>query len=427
MDNQNNPNSTTNPLPDQVPGSFQPPFPAPPPAQDLGSASSPGTNVPISDWPSSVHQSASPIPEPSAIPAITPESANTTVANSFPAPATDLTSAWPNDPMQTLPPASTPQPTANPWQNSAPDLESMTNPAPANNQSADWPPPPNSWSPPPASELAPNDEQPTAQQRVENTTSPWSDAPSATDITQQDPVSATPDITSTWTPPISSAPTVEPTQSVPPQSAAASEPMPTFTPPPDQSSTSPFSPLDNPLGAPTQPPPIDSNPVQPSWGGTTNGNPAGDQSPTASMGPADSIPTDLSHLLTTNTPGEPTQLTPETLVMPTAAPTPEVQTLPTGIHKGGIPKWLIGVAAGLLLIVAGASAYFILGIGQPAKTVSIPAATSAPKPTSVPTIAPTTIPSEQPAASGSANFGQLQPSNPPQATSAAELLRRRQQ
>lgn len=203
-----------------------------------------------------------------------------------------------------------------------------------------------------------------------------------------------------------------------------------------------LSALDNPMGSPIQPPAIDTPvPSQdststPPWASNTVNNPIPplsiDQTPVQTPPPATPVeqaPTDLSHLIS-----NPVSPTNETLVVSNVNANPEVPTVPSESHKP-IPKWLVGVGIGLLLIVVAASAYFILGIGQPAKTTSIPA-TQAPaiaqvKPTA-PVSTPAVQPQQQSGATESASFGQLQGSTPvsgtqPQATSAAELLKQRQQ
>lgn len=237
-----------------------------------------------------------------------------------------------------------------------------------------------------------------------------------------------------WTPPVQSPP-------IPASAPLNPSSIPSWTPPVPQPEPTPIqlepasspslSPLDNPWGAPIQPPTIDGSqnqiqsdqaPIQPSWMNTPSPapNPMSNENTNASAPiPSESVPTDLSHLISNNIP-IPAQPTPETLVAPTAS-NPEIPTLPTQNHKG-MPYWLIGTGIGLLLLVAGASAYFILGIGQPAKTTtSLPATIATPTPT------PVTQPTSQPVATGSANFGELQGSSNQTATSAADLLRQRQQ
>lgn len=229
---------------------------------------------------------------------------------------------------------------------------------------------------------------------------------------QPDPLAQT----SSWSPP----------QPIP----AQSQPNPTFTTP------TATSPLDNPWGVPTQAPAIDATPQplaqpsQPSW--MTASAPT-EQPPTPTQ--TENAPTDLSQLIAGSgaAPAEPNSsapATPETLVVSESnAEAPEVPTLPTEGHKR-IPKWLIGVGIGLLLIVAGASAYFILGVGQPPKaTTSIPAVTAqttvkppAPIVTQVPQ------PTAPPESTSSAGFGQIGGSSGTQtATSAADLIRQRKQ
>lgn len=230
--------------------------------------------------------------------------------------------------------------------------------------------------------------------------------------------------------PVQSTPTPNPLSEPAP---IQSEPASTFVP------SQPTSPLDNPWGAPVQPPPLDGPAAssQSTWGiPTVQEAPAPRPEVVPNQVNQQAPPTDLSHLISPNPqqnqsiPPE-TQTNPETLVVPQASPMPEVSAMPTENRKG-IPKWLIGVGIGLLIVVGGASAYFILGWGQPPKTTTSVPATQTPKTQTVkpppPVATPVVQPSPTPEATGSANFGQLGGgSGTQQATSAADLLRQRQQ
>lgn len=262
------------------------------------------------------------------------------------------------------------------------------------------------------------------------TPSPWEPNPPPPQPTS--PINTTPqDLTPTGTP--TYAPPPQPLDTSPPVDTSPTQPA-TYTPP--QAGTQPVtSPLDNPWGAPTQPPPIDGpTPVTadakppaettPPW--FNQSNPAV-QPPNPFAG--EPAPTDLSHLINNNAPTESTEPVgnaTETVVAPDSG-APEVPTVPTETHKG-FPKWLIGVGVGLLIIVTGVSAYFILGIGQsPKQTTSLPAQTApASQPAKPPTPIPTPVAQPTPPATGSANFGQLQGSGTQPATRAADLIRQPQ-
>lgn len=200
----------------------------------------------------------------------------------------------------------------------------------------------------------------------------------------------------------------------------------------------------NPSWSPSSPLPTDqtppSSPLQPLQQSEITSTPSSvipnPMEETKNAQPAEQPPTDLSHLITpdsSNGTTDPSSLynpspsQPETLVSPPTAnlATPVVPTFSDGGHKG-IPKWVIGIMAGLLLTVAGASAYFILGIGQNnQQTTSIPAVQTPRQTTTTP---PAPSPAAQaPVATGSGNFGDLNDSANQQATSAADLLRQRQQ
>lgn len=221
----------------------------------------------------------------------------------------------------------------------------------------------------------------------------WPPVPPVPPVQQPDPLANT--STPPWSPP----------QPIPVQP----QPTSTFTTPTaPETPAATTSPLDNPWGAPTQAPAIDTT-SQPSW--MTNSAPI-EQPPTPTQ--TENAPTDLSQLIAGSgaAPAEPNTLnpaTPETLVVSQPnAETPEVPTLPSNGHKG-IPKWLIGIGIGLLLIVVGASAYFILGIGQSPKTTSVPAVTQSSNTVKPPAPIATQVPqpTAPPEASGSSSFGQL--------------------
>lgn len=330
----------------------------------------------------------------------------------------------------------------------------------SNNQNPSATPPTDTWPPQPSASadsnlnpVAPisNDAIPPAWPApADDLNSPWAPSVPATPtppVSEPAPATAVP--SGTWpslsqTPAPSEPATPDPMTPVQPEPTPA-EPTPTFTPPtlssvsdttptssptdsPPQSQST--SPLDNPWGTSSQTPTTEPQPAtQPSWTNTIT--PPTDNQPPA---PPDAAPTDLSHLITNNNAqSEPVQPTSETLGA-TSAPTPNpaMPNLPVETHKG-IPRWLIGLGGGLLILVLGASAYFILGIGQPTKTTSLPATTApeskALKPP-VPIATPGAQPSEQPAADSSANFGEVGGNTQPQegtGSSTIETLRRRSQ
>lgn len=201
-----------------------------------------------------------------------------------------------------------------------------------------------------------------------------------------------------------------------------SEPTPTFTPP-SNPQTLPQTPPQEGIGSFTWsntsiPTPEQNNPY-------SSSQPSQTEIPIYPGAQTEPAPSDLSHLVNpteVSTQGAPTVAQPETLVSSPNGAT-DVPNIPTE-NGHGIPKWVIGVGVGLLLAVVAASAYFILGIGKNAPAPeSVPATqteTLAPpvKTTPIPTIA-------TPTASPSAGFGGL-PGGGGQATSAADLLRQRQ-
>lgn len=391
MDNQNDPNSSNNT------SSPAPAFGSP--TSPLPDFSNPAAPAPTPDPLTSVPSSAAPdwsLPsQPS--PTFTPPTPN----------------PWPTAPA---PPQSTPQfssPAAAP---STPEPVSST---PASDPNSMW-----------ANPLQPA-----------TSTDNWS---TQTQLPQSPTPTPVPDLNNTgqtppWTPPAQTPPPQEtpaPLQTDIPTPPAQPEPTPTFTPPPpagnenNQAAGGSLSSLDNPWETPAQPPSIAGlNPAtQPSWM-TTSGNPTENQTPNTPPIPTDSTPTDLSHLITNNDSSQQApHPAPETLVVPTS-PAPEIPTMSNEGHKG-IPHWLIGLGIGILILVGGTSAYFILGIGQPAKTTtSLPATVAKPPEVKAPLPITTPIPVQttQPTATGSSSFGELEgAAASPQASSAASLLRQRQ-
>lgn len=144
-------------------------------------------------------------------------------------------------------------------------------------------------------------------------------------------------------------------------------------------------------------------------------------------------PSDLSHLVNAseeiNPAGQEPAIPlaqPETLVPGGVGTGTEIPNVPTEETHKNFPKWIIGVGVGLLLAVAGASAYFILGIGKTPPPASIPATTTQENTIAPPVIQPTVVPTIAiPTASPSAGVS-LPGGSGTQATSAADLLRQRQ-
>ncbi len=237
--------------------------------------------------------------------------------------------------------------------------------------------------------------------------------------------------------PLIPEPTAMPTWPTPPESVGGSEPqpVPTFTPPqPDT-----IQPM-----ATTQDIPIQLMPTftpqnsqdfmsnMPASGQTTSDTNPVDQNPIQPVQIAEPAPTDLSHLIPTQNGNDessvytPPLTQPETLVVPPNSDGTVAPNIPTEA-KQGFPKWAIGTAVALLVIIAAASAYFILGIGQPQQT-SLPATQIQQAPATAPAAVITSAP-PAPAATSSASFGQFQAPTPPSSTtsgtSAADILRQR--
>lgn len=154
-------------------------------------------------------------------------------------------------------------------------------------------------------------------------------------------------------------------------------------------------------------------------------------------------PTDLSQLTenTNSVSSSPADIytpqvsAPETLVVPsTPSSTP---TTVTTQHRRILPVLALVGGIIVVLIVAGASAYFILGIGRPSTTQSLPIVQQPPltnPPPQAPTPPALPAPTTAPPADGSSSFGELNNgesgSNPDATqgpTSAADLIRARSQ
>lgn len=280
------------------------------------------------------------------------------------------------------------------------------------------------------------------------------------------PTSTLPDYSQTPPPLLTSTPPTNTPSPTWPTTLPSEPPptMPTAAPPP-------LSPLDNPLGVSSQPPAIDSismSPAMPtepitqdppaptfiptpspsatptsvessgfSWSNPTPTTPPisepavtiPSQPASPIGGPTEPAPTDLSHLVSNSS--EPSGIyvppisQPETLVTPPNNGGTEIPNVPTENQGKGIPKWVIGVGVALLLVVVGASAYFILGVG---KTTPQPESTPATE-TNQQTLTPPPLQvSPLPAATpttGSDGFGTF-PGGTQQATSAADLLKKKQ-
>lgn len=220
--------------------------------------------------------------------------------------------------------------------------------------------------------------------------------------------------------------------------------------PSGQSSFSPAPASDapaNPFASPTEPTPpaaADAFATAPTSsmdnsGGATDpmaswSSPA-DSSTAPASAPNDSIPTDLSHLAApAGSEGgmvPSSSLPSDSMVVP--APAPEATVNNT---SSGFPKWLLIVGGVILILVIGASAYFILGGGKfgQAATVSVPAEqpplANPPQPI-IPTEAPTGENAASQGGFGSLNGTEATPSSAASTSSAKtpsamDLLKQRQ-
>lgn len=155
--------------------------------------------------------------------------------------------------------------------------------------------------------------------------------------------------------------------------------------------------------------------------------------------PVEAAPTDLSHLVGSPNSAEVTTspaptVQPETLVVVPQSSQQDAQQVVTGSGAHGFPKLILLAGVLVVLLVAGGSAYFILGVGKPeVATTSTPAIQ--PPLTNPPR---TLMPSPSEPSSPSANFGDitggrtnvtegLSPTNgaTTSGTSALEMLRQR--
>lgn len=294
-----------------------------------------------------------------------------------------------------------------------------------------------------------------------STLSPTPQSPTDTPVPPQSeplPTGGTPlpDLTSAQ-PPILSDPMPAPAlpeNPLPPSSPpdpAAIPAQPDFNPPPQE--PAPIGSGSTPTFVPPAPAPIDSgpseNPATATDFGTSTGSfnwsdsSSGSPPPTAADAlnipnpitsqPSEPAPSDLSHLVNASEvpsladAGFTLPVTqPDTIVSAATSPGIDVPNVPTEENHKSFPKWAIGVGVGLLLAVAGASAYFILGIGKTPPPASIPATETQNKTTTAPVIQPTAIPTIAiPTATPSAGVS-LPGGSGTQATSAADLLKQKQ-
>lgn len=209
------------------------------------------------------------------------------------------------------------------------------------------------------------------------------------------------DQNSIFSPPPPSPPT--PPMSPPPfPSSEPQSPVPSIPPAPVPLPEQPFPSVSN-----ETPSPVDQTPVPPQPETNTFGMPPAAAptpfNPFASSGTgsqpsepvaSETVPTDLSNLV--NTSPEAVSYMPQaeapSVVLPQAPGGGMDQAVPASGGKG-FPKILIIIGGVILLIVIGASAYFILGIGKPAEPLPVsnsieqqPAAAPTAKLTPTPTV-----------------------------------------
>lgn len=146
-------------------------------------------------------------------------------------------------------------------------------------------------------------------------------------------------------------------------------------------------------------------------------------------------PTDLSHLMGETNDGSAASATPlpssspETLVSSTVPATEAAQVVTSNSHS--FPKWILIAGTILILLVAGGSAYFILGMGRPSESTKTTPGGQVNTTTSRSVLPPVASPTPS---TSSATFGNLQggnaslvtPTRTATTSSALELLRLRQ-
>lgn len=185
--------------------------------------------------------------------------------------------------------------------------------------------------------------------------------------------------------PNNSTPPVTPPVMPAPASMWDVQPNSPITPPP-------VTELQIPTSVPTFTPPLSTEPATPSGSTTPNFGGNTETSAVPSWAPtnenSEAVPTDLSNLMSipSSAPAETTQPT------VTASPVvPEVSQVVTSGSRG-FPKIILILGVALILIAIGASAYFILGIGNSSNLpTSVPAeqqTLTAPPTQIVPSVAP---------------------------------------
>ncbi len=339
--------------------------------------------------------------------------------------------------------------------------ESSTSVVPENTTTS-WTPPVTEQSTQPSPEPATTDQTPSSSS---TTSFNWSQTTDPNPIPNEPTPANTIDQSSNW-PPISPDTAALPANpdsfpsSIPPQTEPAtptfnqaiaaqpdtglgSFPSKTF---PGTSTDTPINPLDNPPTPSENPVPTFTPPQMetPSTALPINDlNNLGEGMPAANLPPylepTEPAPADLSQL-TANAGIQPVEVynptvsAPETFVVPSeGSSNPQMPTTMTSGSHHRLPILAVMAAVVVILLVAGASAYFILGIGQSSLPTVQPPLTNTPTALPQPTLAPQPTPQASTSVqTGSSSFGTLNgtsatPAPTKVASSAAEILRQRQQ